>query len=94
MECISINELKKLSNIHIVDIRSSQKYNDNHINGALNITYEQLLLYHYKYLNKNTKYYIYCQKGYKSKEICNYLDKNGYNVVNINGGYESWILNG
>lgn len=93
MNSISIMEFKKLVNPIIIDIRDSQKYNDNHINGAKNIVYEQLMLYPNKYLDKNNIYYLYCQKGVKSKRLCVILNSKGYNVVNINGGYEAWILN-
>ena len=92
MESISASELKKLKNIKLIDVRSKQKYNDSHILGAININYEQLLLYPSKYLDKFNKYYIYCQQGNKSRYVCNILSKNGYNVINVNGGYEAWIL--
>jgi len=37
-------------------------------------------------------YYIYCQKGIKSKTACQILRNLGYKVISIQGGYESWIL--
>ena len=40
---ISIKELLNKNNINIIDIRSIEKYNDNHINGAINIHYILLL---------------------------------------------------
>ena len=83
-----------MNNIEIIDIRDRSKYNDNHILGAKNIPFEQLLIHTDKYLNKYNKYYIYCQKGIKSNKICNILKSKGYNVINIIGGYEAWILNG
>lgn len=92
-ENISISNLKKLRNIEIIDIRSVQKYNDNHIIGSKNIPFLKLLLYPNNYLSKNNKYYIYCQKGNKSKQLCNVLTNYGFNVVNVIGGYEAWILN-
>ena len=90
---ISIEEFIKISNkINIIDIRSKQKYNDRHIPNSRNIDKNELILYPYKYLNKNEKYYIYCQKGSSSIRICQILRKKGYNVYNILGGYEEWIL--
>ena len=44
-------------------------------------------------MNKNEKYYIYCQQGLQSRELCQILANMGYNVVNIIGGYENWIMN-
>lgn len=93
IESISISELKNLNNINIIDIRSIEKYNNNHIMNAINIPFEKLLANFSKYLEKNKKYYIYCQMGIQSRKVCQILKNNGYNVVNIIGGYEAWILN-
>ena len=90
---ISVIELKKLNNPSLIDIRSIEKYNNKHILNAVNIPLEQLLIRPEKYLLKDKKYYIYCQKGIQSRKLCQILINNGYNVVNVTGGYESWILN-
>lgn len=45
-----------------------------------------------KYLEKDKKYYIYCQSGFRSKQLCRVLFNKGYNVINVIGGYETWIL--
>lgn len=92
VESISVSELRRLNITNIIDIRSVEKFNNNHIPGAKHIIYEQLLLYPGKYLNPNIKYYIYCQKGIQSRNLCQILKSKGYNVVNIIGGYEAWIL--
>lgn len=89
---ISIEELLRLNNPNIIDIRNIQSYNNNHIIGAINIPYEKLLINSSKYLDKTKKYYIYCQKGVTSIKICKILYNQGYNVININGGYEEWIM--
>ncbi len=92
MLSISIDDLLKLNNINIIDIRSEQSYNNNHINGAKNIPYEKLIINPSKYLNKQEKYYLYCQKGIISIKISRLLRSMGYNTINIIGGYEAWIL--
>lgn len=90
---ISISDLIKNNyNGQIIDIRSIQNYNNNHIPGAKNIDEDLLLTKPHKYLDKFQVYYIYCQKGVRSIKVCNQLLKLGYKVININGGYESWIL--
>jgi len=93
IESISVSELKKLNNINLIDIRSIEKYNDKHILNARNISMEQLLINPNKYLNRYEKYYIYCQKGIQSRKLCQILTNNYYNVTNVIGGYEAWILN-
>ena len=92
IENISVLELKKLKNINIIDIRSIEKYNSGHIQNAINIPLEQILMNFNNYLNKNEKYYIYCQMGIQSRKLCQILKNNGFNVINILGGYETWVL--
>lgn len=91
LENISVNDLKDKTNI--IDIRSVEKYNNNHILNAKNIPMEKLLINPSKYLDKLQKYYIYCQKGIQSRKLCQILLRDGYKVVNVTGGYEAWILN-
>ena len=91
---ISVNDLKRLGpNINLIDIRGIEKYNDNHINNAINIPKILLVKDYAKYLNKLNTYYIYCETGFQSNKICHLLNSLGYHTMNIDGGYESWILN-
>ena len=92
MKGITIDEFLKYGSLDLIDIRSEQSYNNNHIPGAINIPYEKLITNPSNYLQKNKKYYVYCQKGITSLKLCNYLSTLGFNVVNIIGGYEEWIL--
>ncbi len=89
---ITVNELSSLDNPKIIDIRSIENYNNNHIPGAKHIAYQDLLVNYSKYLDKNEKYYIYCRRGFTSSGLCQFLEKQGYHVFNITGGYEAWIL--
>lgn len=92
LESITVNDLKKLYNIEIIDLRSNEKYNDNHIPNAHNIPFDKILLFPDKYLDKQKKYYVYCQKGLQSKQLCRSLNIKGFKTVHIIGGYEAWIL--
>lgn len=93
MNTITVSDLKKLiGKINLIDLRSSLNFNNNHIEGAKNIEYNVLISDPSRFLNKTNKFYIYCQKGVKSYKACSYLEKLGYSVINVIGGYESWIL--
>lgn len=90
---ISIKELLPIiDRVNLIDIRSKEKFSDNHMPNAVNIKYEQLLINPNKYLRKDTVYYIYCQKGLTSRRIAQILNAQGYRLINIRGGYESWLL--
>jgi rhodanese-related sulfurtransferase len=78
-------------NIYI-DIRSKRDYIKGHIDGAINIESYDLLLNHKSYLKKNNVYYIYCNNGFKSKIMVNKLNTLGYNCVNVDGGYNNYLL--
>lgn len=93
MSSITASEfIKIMDRVSIIDIRSIENYNRNHIPGALNIPWETLLVHPDKYLSKRETYYIYCQKGIRTKQVCNILANNGYRVVHVIGGYEEWLL--
>ncbi len=89
---ISILNFLKKDIKNIIDIRSIQNYNHNHIEGARHIEKDLLLKNPKKYLNKDEVYYIYSQKGIRSIPVCRKLLLLGYKVINIEGGYEEWIL--
>ena len=90
---INVEQLKLIvSKINIIDIRSVEKYNSSHIQNSINIPFNKLLVEPSIYLRLNETYYIYCSKGIKSLSMCIYLSKLGYKVININGGYEKWLL--
>lgn len=90
---ITVNDFLNLVNPNVIDIRSIEKFNDNHIPGAINIRLNELMNNSEKYLNPNLVYYIYCQKGVASKTLVQVLRVKGYQAFNIVGGYEDWLLN-
>lgn len=90
---IDVDKFKTIfKDVLIIDLRTPTAYNNGHIEGSRNIPYNLLIKNPKEYLTFNNIYYLYCQKGETSKRICAYLKKIGYKVVNINGGYEEWIM--
>lgn len=93
MSNITIDELlPMIGKINIIDIRNGQSYNNQHIDGAINIPFEKLIVSPSKYLDINKKYFIYCRSGVTSKKACQILSNYGFKVINIIGGYEEWVL--
>ena len=91
---ISVTDLKKVyDRVNIIDLRGIESYNNNHIDGAKNIEFNKLIISPNLYLDKILVYYVYCLNGKKSIKLCEILGRQGYKLVNINGGYEAWILN-
>ena len=93
---ISITELKSKLNssdkMNIIDIRDNFSFNMGHIPGALNIPRNILVMDHKRYLSLDKTYYIYCQSGNSSSRAVNDLNYLGYNTINIDGGYNQYLL--
>ena len=87
-ENLSILDINDYYEKNIIDIRDTDLYNKGHVTNAMNIPFLKLILNPEKYLNRNIRYYIYCQKGFESRTATLELLRKGYNVVNLYGGYE------
>ncbi|MGL4772331.1 MAG: rhodanese-like domain-containing protein [Clostridium sp.] len=88
---ININELDKiLSNIKLIDIRENHETKSGTIKGAKKIPMETLLNSPEKYLNKDDEYHIMCQSGMRSSRTSKALEKQGYKVINVVGGFGSY----
>ena len=70
----------------LIDIRDKESYLQGHVPGAQNIISSELL-YHYKDI-----YYLYCDVGYISADVCKRLRMQGYHVFSIIGGYQNYLL--
>ena len=93
MNSIDVRNLRNLiPNIKIIDIRDNISFNRGCIPTAVNIPKNFLLMNASNYLNKNDTYYIYCEMGSNSKNVCLDLLSRGYKVVNIIGGYNSYKM--
>ena len=89
---ISIEDFSKIyDKVNIIDIRSSELYLDGHIPNSINIDPNALINSPQEYLDIYKRYYIYCEFGNGSLSVCKYLNKLGYEVVNLIGGFNSWL---
>ena len=92
MNSISVIDLLKKKDSHIIDIRSYDLYLKGHIPGAISIEEKELLFHPNQYLNHEDIYYIYCSSGTRSFRLSSILNHNGYHTVNVNGGYHNYLL--
>lgn len=88
MKNISFQKLLSISNAYIIDVRENDEYLKYNIYGSINIPYIQLYKDYKSYLDKSRIYYIICETGYRSKQICKFLRNKKYNVIYVRGGIE------
>ena len=75
------DSIKYKRGVKIIDIQDRYNYQISHLNGAINIPYDELMNNYRNYLNKSEKYYIYCKSGKLSKRVVMVLGYLGYNVI-------------
>ena len=75
----------------ILDVRTTQEYNEKHIPGAINIANESIGTEDIPELpDKDQLILVYCRSGNRSKQASEKLVKLGYtNIIEI-GGISSW----
>lgn len=77
MKRIMLSDYKENMGV-FVDVNN---YDNNVVSGSIHIPYEHLLVNHRELLDKNKKYFIYCNGGIKSKKAVNILEFYGYDVT-------------
>jgi len=78
---MNYNSIKFKRGAKIIDIQDKYNYQIFHLNGAINIPYDELMNNYRNYLNKKETYYIYCKSGKLSKRVSTVLSYLGYNVI-------------
>ncbi len=90
MESININDVKSIKDAKIIDVREVFEFEGGTVEGAINIPMTGLMMNADNFLDKKEKYYIMCLSGGRSMQVCSVLESQGYDVVNLDGGYSSY----
>ncbi|HHX59516.1 MAG TPA: rhodanese-like domain-containing protein [Epulopiscium sp.] len=84
-------EIMDTEEVIILDVRTPQEYQEEHIEGALLIPdYDLSSLADSKLPNKDEKILIYCRSGSRSRGAAKVLIDMGYTNVHDFGGIMSW----
>lgn len=87
-------EMKRDSNLIILDTREKEEFTVSHIHSAKYVGYNHFEIDSLKSIPKNTQIIVYCSVGYRSERIGEKLIKKGYtNVNNLYGGIFEWVNN-
>ncbi|MDW8542455.1 rhodanese-like domain-containing protein [Staphylococcus sp. KG4-3] len=93
MESITIDELKSeilnADPVNIVDVRTNEETATGIIPGAKTIPMNEIPE-NLNQFNENDTYYIICKVGGRSAQVVQYLEQNGINAVNVEGGMHAW----
>ncbi|MFD1861498.1 rhodanese-like domain-containing protein [Planococcus chinensis] len=93
MKSITTQELQSLleqgKEVNIIDVRETAEVASGKIPGAVNIPLG-LVEFKMNELDKSKEYYINCRSGGRSSSACQFLDNQGFNVTNVEGGMMAW----
>ena len=73
----------------ILAVRENHEYEVVHIPSAKNFPLSTLGI-EFTRLDKNKKYYVICQGGGRSAKAYDFLEAQGFDVTNIEGGMNNW----
>lgn len=71
--------------IHVLDVREQAEYDALHLEGVHLLPLSQLAD-RYHELDLAQPYYVICRSGKRSARACQFLEEQGYDVTNVQGG--------
>ena len=79
--------------VQLVDVRTPDEYNAGNIPGSVNIN---VMTGHFAdeaaaVLDKECTVAVYCRSGNRSKNAAKMLSMMGYNVLELDKGYNAWV---
>ena len=82
----------KKSNMYILDVRHPDEFKEGHIANAhnLDVMDSDFLAQAEKSLPKDKTIAVYCGTGKRSGMASDILSKNGYKILNLEGGLTEW----
>ena len=88
MKEISFNDFLakyQAGEIQVLDVREQEEYDALHLEGVTLLPWSELLD-RYTELDKAQPYYVICRSGKRSARACQFLEEQGYDVTNVQGG--------
>ncbi|SDJ34254.1 rhodanese-like domain-containing protein [Salimicrobium halophilum] len=90
MKTIQAKEVEtRYNDLNVVDVREAEEVAEGKIPGATHIPLG-VLEYRMNELDKNTPYVMVCRSGGRSSQATRFLQDQGYDVTNMEGGMMSY----
>lgn len=94
-ENMSVKDFASLvqeGDVVVLDVRTAEEYSEDHLACAINIDVkeEDFLTLARDMLPREGRIAVYCRSGRRSAQACSMLAREGYLVVNLEGGILAW----
>ena len=83
-----ISEIIQDKSVTIIDVRTAEEYKAGHVEGAINIPYDEIE--NEVNYDKDQTIAVYCRTGVRSSEAAKILEKMGYTKIYDLGGIEDF----
>ena len=80
------------TSVILLDVRTAKEYEQGHIPRAINVDIKQkdFVEKAQEKLGKSNTVAVYCKGGVRSMKAAKMLSKEGYQIVNLKNGFDSW----
>lgn len=93
MRSTSPADVHAIADAVILDVREPQEHQQAHIDGTIDIPLGELVA-RLDEVPRDATVYVLCHVGGRSAQATQYLEAQGYDAVNIDGGILKWYQSG
>lgn len=95
IESEEMKTMLKKDEIQLVDVRTVKEFNENYVDGAQNIVFDDNFNQKLENLQKNKPIIVYCRSGRRSAKCAEILEKKGFSkIYDLKGGITQWMKDG
>lgn len=89
MNTITTHTLSELTNPVVIDVREPAEYVSGHAPAAASIPLGELVA-RVEELDRDETVYVICESGGRSAQAVEWLNTQGFDAVNVEGGTSAW----
>ena len=88
-----VERVKADTSAIILDVRQPEEFAEGHLAQAINLDWlnQTVFINGLAKLNKQKTYYVYCRSGRRSQAAAGKLKAEGFQVIDLKGGYLHWV---
>jgi len=86
-----IEQLSKLEDVQLIDVRTKAEFGDEHLKNAQNIVFDEHFSEKIEELDKTKPVIVYCKSGGRSEKSAQILQDSGFTkIYDLKGGISQW----
>ncbi|MFP7366244.1 rhodanese-like domain-containing protein [Corynebacterium callunae] len=91
MQEVTVNQVPE--DAQLIDVREADEYSEIRAKGAISIPMSEIVG-RVEEIDQDRDIYLICKAGGRSRQVGEYLEQRGIDVINVAGGTDGWIAAG